>query len=111
MENVKITILIKNKKTLLANANICMETVSFGRLTIKGMQIWQSNSYNQRLNASVNITPPTRNAYGKYFPVVFFENPEMWFVLEKIIYEMYCKKQTEEEVNIDDIPELSNSNS
>lgn len=104
--DLKITILMRNKPKLLANANISFNS-SFGMVTIKGFQIWKSPSYNSRLQEAVNITPPSIQFRGTYVQQVFFENKENWYEMERLIYSEFIKNggHLSEEVNIDDIPE------
>lgn len=87
--DVKIKVLIKNKGKLLANANIAIETVTFGFITIKGFQIWSSTRFNERLQEAINITPPTKQAYGHFIQQVFFEDKDKWFGLEEKIYGVF----------------------
>lgn len=109
MDNPKIKVYIKNKGNLIANANVTLETVEFGQITIKGFQIWRSRNYNQRLSEAINITPPTRQGYG--FPtLVFFESKNKWYELELIIYETFNLKRNEranEELTDKDMDEIS----
>ena len=95
-ETTHINIILKDNAKLLANANISILTTDWGRLTIKGFQIWKSDRFNDRLNDKINITPPSRPSYGKYYPVVFFENHNSWYNLELDIYMAYTKKLEEQ---------------
>lgn len=113
MENqdIKITIILKQKPpTLLANANVSINTILYGFITIKGFQIWKSQNFNERLQEAINITPPMRLIYGRYISLVFIENPSKWHELELEIYNVYSSKRNNsqnriEEVNIDEIPD------
>lgn len=107
MENVKIVIYIKNIRALLANANLTLKTSEFGNIVIKGLPIWKSNRFNERLQENINITPPSKSNYGKYVDLVFFENKETWFEIERLIYSAYrekLNKKEDEDVNPEDIP-------
>ena len=108
--DIKIKIQMKNKNTLLANATVSINTFC-GFITIKGFQIWKSRNINERLGADVNITPPTKPAFGRYIHIVFFEDKNMWYDLEQEIHASFIKAQSEiqanEEVNIDEIPTFS----
>ena len=66
MQDVKIKVYIKDKDNLIANANVSLNTVLFGFVTIKGFQLWKSTHFNERLSESINITPPTKQGYGRY---------------------------------------------
>lgn len=88
-EDVKIKVFLKDKGKLLANANIAIETVKFGFVTIKGFQIWSSPKFNERLQEALNITPPTKQAYGRFYQQLFFEDKNKWFELEEKIYSAY----------------------
>ena len=110
--DVKIKVFIKDKNNLIANANVSLNTLDFGFVTIKGFQIWRSNVFNQRLNEQINITPPTKQTFGRYTQQVFFEDKDKWYELEAKIYDVFnndrnkkLSKQSVEDINIDDIPE------
>lgn len=112
MRDVNIKVFIKDKGNLIANSNVSINTVLFAFVTIKGFQIWRSDCFNERLQEKINITPPTRPAYGRYIPQVFFEDKNKWFELEQMIYNAFnterlkkSLKQKTEDVNIDDIPD------
>lgn len=92
MEDTKITIIIKNKGRLIANANVSIETVLYGFVTIKGFQIWISNRLNGRLQEYINISPPSILIYGKYSRQVFFEDEKKWEQLEEAIYNKLKEK-------------------
>lgn len=107
--DVKIKVIIKNKGKLLANANICIETVKFGFVTIKGFQIWNSINLNERLQEGINITPPTKQAYGRFYQQLFFEDKNKWFKLEENIYSAYLKIRNvavlkKEDISPDEVP-------
>lgn len=106
-EDVKITIFLKDKPRLLANATIAIKTDLFGWLTIKGFCIWKSDQMNERLQEYINITPPSNNVFGKYRPQVFIEDHRKWEEIEGRIYDAYHIKsvsQPEEKVDMKDIP-------
>src|SRR3989344_8502223 len=112
MRDVKIKVFIKDKGNLIANANVSINTVLFSFVTIKGFQIWKSDRFNERLQEQVNITPPTKQTYGRYTPQVFFEDKNKWFELEQMVYDAFNterqkgnSKSASEEVNVDDIPD------
>ena len=110
MRDVKITIIVKNKGNLLANANISLNTFEFDFVTIKGLQIWKSSRFNERLSEMINIKPPSIPKYGRYIDLVFFENEQKWYELELMIYEAFnseCNKRSSksEDVNVDEIPD------
>ncbi len=110
-QDIKITITLKQKPpTLLANANVSINTVLFGFVTIKGFQIWKSQNFNERLQEAINITPPMRPNFGRYIPLIFIENPNKWHELEMEIYSEFSNKRSKyqsrtEEINIDDVPD------
>ncbi len=106
-EKIKITILIRDKNTLLANANVCFYS-DFGMVTIKGFQIWKSNVFNERLGEGLNISPPSLQYKGGRVQLVFFESKEQWYELERLIYSKYLEKRPtgSEEVNIDEMPNI-----
>ena len=85
-ENVKIKIFPHYKKSLLVKATVTINTPVFGFVTIKGFIVWESRNKNERLGDKINITPPSLQAFGRYFPLVFFEDREKWFELEELIY-------------------------
>lgn len=110
MENVKIHIDLKNKENLLANATISLDTVEFGQITIKNFQIWKSKNFNSRLQANINIAPPSiRAGFRKYLALVFFEKENLWFEIERFIYSKYIETRIKndglkEDINPEDIP-------
>lgn len=93
-KHLKISIHFKDKEKLLANATICLETLEYGPLTIKGFQIWKSSQINDRLGEAINITPPSQPLYGRYITLLFFEDEQKWFKLERRIYDAYCLAKT-----------------
>ena len=109
---LKITIILKEQENLIANAHVSIPTSVFGWISIKGFQIWHSSRLNERLQEKINITPPSRQIYGRYSQIVFFENKELWFKLESRIYEAYLKaiitssekSGLKENINPEDIP-------
>jgi len=105
MSDIKITIKIKDKPNLLANATVSFSTTVFGFVTIKNFAIWKSKYFNQRLNDQVNIEPPAQISYGKAYRLIFFETRDCWYELEQQIYEAYCSARTSpaEEIDPDDI--------
>ena len=110
-ENVKIKIFFPKKESrLLANATVSIATIEYGFVTIKGFQIWISSNLNDRLQEAINITPPSRQIYGRYVPFVFLESKESWYRLEERIYDAYHlavsrkNKKESEDVNTNDIP-------
>ena len=88
-ENVKISVFIKDKGNLLANATVSLETVAYGFVTIKDFQIWRSKNLNSRLQEYINIKPLQRNIWGRWIDRVFFEDTEKWYELEAEIYNKY----------------------
>lgn len=110
-EEVKISVTIPKKAgRLLANATLVLPT-QFGLITIKGFQIWPSPHFNERLKTNINISPPSKPAFGRYFRLIYFEDEKGWFEIEKQIYEIYLAKKSREtygemneNVNPDDIP-------
>lgn len=112
-EDVKIKVILKDKGKLLANANVAIETVKFGFVTIKGFQIWKSPRFNERLQEAINITPPTKPAYGHFITQLFFEDMNKWFELEEKIYGVYLSTRNDvsnvaslgkEDINPNEIP-------
>lgn len=109
-QDIKIKILLKDKPpTLFANANVTINTIAFGFVTIKGFCVWKSNNLNERLQEYINITPPGRMFYGKYFAQVFFESKDKWLQIEEIIYNEFLavrnKKQhlQNEDIDLDEV--------
>lgn len=107
MEDVKISISLKNSGNLLANATLSIRT-KLGNIVIKGLPIWKSSIFNDRLQENINITTPTARSHGRYVPLVFFEDRRAWFEIERLIYSAYLSKKNgsgdEEKVNPEDIP-------
>ena len=95
-ENIKINIKIKNKGSLLANADLLILTNDYGWVSIKDFIIWESKNFNERLGEKINIEPLSVNVHGKYIKKVFIENLTDWEKMEKEIYEAYVKKVEEE---------------
>ncbi|OGK09582.1 hypothetical protein A2767_03150 [Candidatus Roizmanbacteria bacterium RIFCSPHIGHO2_01_FULL_35_10] len=110
-ENIKIKIFLPKKVSkLLASASVSINS-EYGFITIKGFQIWPSSHFNQRLQTSVNITPPSKQLYGRYTPFIFFEDVKSWYKLEELIFSAYQKFKDKkekiiisEDVNPEDIP-------
>lgn len=111
--DLEVKIIPKNIKNLIANANIVLQT-DYGKVTIKGFQIWRSSFIHDRFQERINITPPCAMKYGKIFPYVFFEDKQSWLLIEEEIYNKYnlSKKngtekktvQIEETINPETIP-------
>lgn len=97
-EDVKVKIYIKNKGNLIANATVYLNTNGFGRLALKGFQIWNSQRFNERLKEKINISPPSKSVYGKSVYLLYFENPEGWNRLEQKIHEAYIYQKNYEMV-------------
>lgn len=111
MEEMKIKIYMKNKGKKIATASVSVDTVEFGRITIKDFSIWRSPIFNDRLQEPINITPPCRrNSFGGYFYYIFIEDKEKWPKLEDEIYSAYrlelekIKKGGDESVDPNDVP-------
>lgn len=106
-EDVIINVSWKGKNNLLATANVCLATTLFGDLNIKGFTIWKSDLENKRLQEPINIKPPSVRSYGRYREVVFFEDENHWFEIERKIYgkfiEVRTKIESEEEIDLDEI--------
>jgi hypothetical protein len=110
MDDLKITVFLKDKNNLVANVTLSFNTIAYGFITIKDFQIWKSKNFNERLQEPINISPPTRNVYGRYLPTVFLERKEKWYEIESKIYdaynlakiEMLAKKGTSD-INLDEI--------
>ncbi len=114
MENIKITVYPKNTSpNLLANANISVETARYGFITIKGFCIWKSDHLNERLQECMNITPPSRAAYGRRIQIAFFEDPKKWEEVEMLIYSEFCRVRSgiDSDTLVEDINNKLNSNS
>lgn len=93
--DVKISIVLREQPKLIANATVSLRTSIFGFVTIKGFQIWKSPRFNERLQEAINITPPTRQMFGKYIDLVFFESGKGWIALESKIYDAFNKARNE----------------
>lgn len=108
MENVKVKIIVKNVNNLLANATLSIRTVDYGIIDIKGFQIWKSKLINDRLQEPINIVPPSKPSFGKYIYLVFFENHDYWYEVERLIYTAYVdirkQKNKDETINPEDVP-------
>jgi len=89
-EHIKISIFLKFKKRLLANATVSIETIPYGFITIKDFQIWESKNLNNRLQEFINIKPPARKVFGRWIDRVFVEDESKWHELETRIYDAYC---------------------
>jgi hypothetical protein len=109
-ENLKIRIkLKKNSPKLLANADLIFNS-HYGFITIKDFQIWRSDYFNERVQAKINIKPPSRNNYGHYTPYIFIENENSWHDIERLIGSAYfnaANKLPEEEIDVDVLDEDS----
>lgn len=113
MENTKILVKLKDHPNILATASISIESVYFGYVSIKGFCIWKSDNLNVRLQEFINITPPTRPAFGRRIMVTYFEDPKRWEEVEMLIYSEYSRVRgkTEADKVADDINNNLNSNS
>lgn len=101
--NIEIKIFLKrNKGNLLANASVSILTTDFGFVTIKNFQIWKSNLFNSRLQDKINIVPTNKYSFGHTFQLVFFEDENSWFELERIIYKAFANEKSEE-IDLDDV--------
>lgn len=96
-ENIKIVIFLKDKPKLLANATITVQSMEYGQVSIKNWQIWKSDNMNERLQEKINVQPPSINMYGKYHPVIFFQDKDQFFQIESRIYDAFCKARTTRE--------------
>lgn len=100
---LQIKIVLKeNKGNLLANAHLTIETVSYGLITIKNFQIWASPNINTRLHDTVNIQPTVARQGFKYYPQVFIEDENKWYLLEGLLYVAYiAEKEKKGNVRLD----------
>lgn len=104
--DIKIKIILKDKPNLLANANVSINTVAFGFVTIKNFAIWKSTHFNERLNEAINIEPPSISSRGRYFKVIFFEPRDKWFELEQQIYDAFNASRAglkDENIDLDEV--------
>ena len=110
-ESVKITITMKDKDNLIANATVSVKTEIYGWITIKNFCIWKSPILNDRIQEQINITPPSFRGVGKFHPLIFVEDEKLWHALESRIYDAFhlerSKKSMDgnnEGVDPEDIP-------
>lgn len=84
-----VKIKIKDGEKLLANADISIDTLEFGKLTIKNFQIWRSPVKNRRLGENVNVSPPSVGNLNMHFKTIFFEDMTQWENVEQRIWDAY----------------------
>lgn len=84
-----VKIKIKDGGRLLANADITIDTIDYGKVTIKNFQIWKSPIQNHRLGERVNISPPSVGSGGLHYKTIFFEDMTQWGIVEEKIWKAY----------------------
>ena len=101
--DINIKIILKDKPNLLANANVSINTIELGFVTIKNFVIWRSTYFNERLQEAINIEPPKTQGFRRT-PIVFFETRDKWFDLERQIYDAFnVSRAGKEEIDIDEV--------
>lgn len=96
-EDTKISVYLKPKGNIMAQANVSLKIASQNFITIKGFVIWKSTWIDPRFQEQVNITPPRRYIKGTWLDLVFFENIVDWSQMEEKIYSAYFKAKSEED--------------
>ncbi len=92
-----VEIKLLDKNNTLAAANIILPLgSSIGTLSISGFLIFNSSKENPILGANINITPPSRQVFNKYYPQVYFSKKEFWNLLQKMIFEKYLLTKEEQ---------------
>jgi len=70
-------------------------SLNFGEFTIKGFRVMTSEYKNCKGDKLWLIPPSYRDSAGKYHPIFFAPNKDLWKELENIIWDEYQKQQEE----------------
>jgi DNA-binding cell septation regulator SpoVG len=104
INNIKVNIKLSDSDKYLARATVIIDDL----LEIHGWRISQSEHFDQRFQESIWIQPPAyRSGFGKWRPIVFFDNKKVYENIETEIYDQYHLAKTKgdsEKVNVDEIP-------
>ena len=88
-------------------------SLDFQSFVIKGFRVMESQ-YENAKGDKLWLTPPSyQDSGGRYHPIFFMPNKELWKELEVIIWDEYYKQQTEHfkkrmDLSDDDIPIIKN---
>jgi|SRR3989344_2711559 len=87
IEKIEIKIKVIEEKKLKA-----IITVNFGDFVVKGFRIAESEYLNER-GEKLWLTPPVfRDGGGRYHPIFFIPDKELWKKLEKKIWDEYDRQ-------------------
>ena len=90
IENVNVKFKFIENKNLKAIANL-----DFGEFTIKGFRI-RSSQYKNDFGDNLWISPPCyQDKNGKYHPMFYIPNTDIWEEVEVKIWEEYYDKRKE----------------
>lgn len=70
-------------------------SLNFGDFSVKGFRVTESDYPNMR-GDKLWLTPPSyRDSGGRYHPIFFMPNKELWKELESIIWDEYAVQSDE----------------
>ncbi len=88
IDEIKVKIKITEEKKLKA-----IISLDFGDFLVKGFRAMESD-YENDYGDKLWLTPPSyRDGGGKYHPIFFIENKELWKKVEEKIWSEYKKKK------------------
>lgn len=102
----EISVKIKFTEAKKIKAIISLDFQSF---VVKGFRVQESQFANIK-GANLWLTPPSyRDSVGRYHPIFFMPDKELWKEVELMIWDEYAKQQTEHfkkrlDLSDDDIP-------
>mgnify|MGYP001588880994 FL=1 len=108
IEKVEVKIKFIEEKKLKA-----IMSLNFGDFVVKGFRVAQSE-YPNESGDNLWITPPSyRDGGGRYHPIFFMPDKELWKQLEKRLWEEYYRQNKEHykkrfDLNDEDIPIVNN---
>lgn len=66
-----------------------------GEIVIKGFRV-QDSQYKNKKGDNLWLTPPSyRDNVGRYHPIFFIPNKDLWATLEEYIWDQYYKQREE----------------
>ncbi|OGN25935.1 MAG: hypothetical protein A3B17_01340 [Candidatus Yanofskybacteria bacterium RIFCSPLOWO2_01_FULL_45_72] len=90
IEKIEIKVKIIEEKKLKA-----IITINFGDFVIKGFRVAESEYPNER-GDKLWITPPSyRDGSGRYHPIFFMPDKELWEQLKKKMWDEYYRQLNE----------------
>lgn len=96
-KNIKIKNITKLPEKVI-RVDVLMDCNSFGSITIKGIRVLQSPKYE-----NIWVQLPSYSAYGKYYPIIFFEDPKIWDEIQESLRDVYREQDFSDYIDIAEV--------